>query len=302
MRTTTMIAWVAIILALAAGSLLAEDSTFVGWKKSLVIDVTTSQTAYSDSWEGGEAGSLNWVSNLNGTAERQFSPKFNYRSVLKLSFGQTVTQDQETKQWSKPKKATDLIDWDNLGRFTMHQLVDPYIAFRLESQFATELSPNKMVYFSPMRFTESFGVARKFWSRGKTDIFVSRLGLAIRELMTKQLDPLDSTFTRTINVNSNDGGIESVTEASITFNKRLSYLGKLSLFKALYFSDKDKFKGTPEADYWKSIDVNFENGITAQVSRIVTTRLYTQLLYDKQLSKRARIKETLGIGFLFKIS
>ena len=29
--------------------------------------------------------------------------------------------------------------------------------------------------------------------------------------------------------------------------------------------------------------------------------LYTQLLYDKQVSRKGRIKETVGIGFVFKL-
>jgi hypothetical protein len=288
------------VLLWAAGA-SADDSTMVGWKKSLVIDVTTAQTAYSDSWVGGEAGSLNWVANLMGAAEKQFSPKFNYRSTLKLSFGQTVSQDQDTKKWSKPKKSTDLIDWDNLGRFTLHQFVDPYLAFRLESQFAYELPNSKLVYLSPLRFTESFGMARKFWSRGKDEIVVSRLGLAVRQSMIKQLDPADSTGNTTKSYNTSDGGLESVTDASINITKRIGYLGKLSVFKALFFSDKDKFKGTPEADDWKAIDVNLENGFTFQISKVITTKLYTQLLYDKQISYRARIKEVLGVGFMFKL-
>ena len=91
----------------------AQDSTTNGWTKFLVFDLTATQTAYSDSWTGGEAGSINWVSNLNGSAEKQLSPKLNFKSTLKMSFGQTHSQDQETKNWSKPTKSTDLIDWEN---------------------------------------------------------------------------------------------------------------------------------------------------------------------------------------------
>jgi len=50
------------------------------WVTSLVTDLTASQTSYSDSWVGGEAGSISWVSNLNGTVEKAFSPKFNFKS------------------------------------------------------------------------------------------------------------------------------------------------------------------------------------------------------------------------------
>jgi len=289
---------IATVLALALTA-AAADTTTVGWKKSLILDFTTTQTAYSDSWVGGEAGSLNWVSNMTGTAEKQMAPWLNYRSILKLSFGQTVTQDDSTKRWSKPKKSTDLIDWDNLGRLTLNSFVDPYLAFRLESQFAFKLSDDKTVYFSPVKLTESFGIARKFYSGAKTDVIISRLGFAFRQIITKQL--VAGSTTETKSITANDGGIESVTDVQLTLNERLIYTGKLGLFKAVFFSEKDKFAGTPQADDWKAIDVNWENSVTAQLSKIITTKLYTQLLYDKQISRRGRIKETLGIGFLFKL-
>jgi hypothetical protein len=288
-----------LVLCGVAVSTLAADSTMVGWKKSLLVDVTTTQTAYSDSWVGGEAGSLNWVSNLNGTAEKQMAPWLNYRSILKLSFGQTVTQDDSTKRWSKPKKSTDLIDWDNLGRLTLQSFVDPYVAFRLESQFAFKLSEEKSVYLSPMKFTESFGIARKFYSGGKTDAIISRFGFAFRQIKSDLL--VSGSTTETKSVTTNDGGIESVTDVQLTMNERLVYVSKLGLYKAVFFSEKDKVAGTPFEDDWKAIDVNWENAVTAQLSKIITTKLYAQLLYDKQISHRGRLKETLGIGFLFKL-
>lgn len=294
----TTITIIALVLLVAAATHPA-DSTAVGWKKTLVLDVTTTQTAYSDSWVGGEAGSLNWVSNLSGTAEKQISPKLNYRSILKLSFGQTVTQDDSTKRWSKPKKSTDLIDWDNLGRLTLESFVDPYIAFRLESQFAFKLSEEKTVFFSPIKLTESFGIARQFYAAGKTDVIISRLGFAFRQILSDQLAAGSTTETKS--VSTNDGGIESVTDVQLTLNERLIYVSKLGAYKAVFFSDKDKFAGTPQADDWKAIDINWENSVTAQLSKIITTKLYLQLLYDKQISYRGRLKETLGIGFLFKL-
>jgi len=286
---------VLVLLAMAAPLRAAEDSTITGWKKSLLVDFTTTQTAYSDSWSGGEAGSVNWVSNLNGAAERQVAPKFNLRSTLKMSFGQTLTQDAETKEWSKPIKSTDLIDWESVGRFTLNGFVDPYVALRLETQFYDGRSPAKKLYFSALKLTESAGIAKKMYARGD-DFVTSRLGFGLRQIRAKAItDPVTlATESKTVT----DGGLESVTDASLSLSKNLRYTGKLTLFKALSFSDKDAFVGTPEEDDWKAVDVNLENIVSAAVSKIVTVNLYTQLLYDKQIEKKLRIKETLAIGFV----
>ena len=275
---------------------VSADSTLTGWKKTLVVDLTTTQTAYSDSWVGGEAGSVNWVSNLNGAAERQVSPKFDLRSTLKMSFGQTLTQNPDTKEWAKPVKSTDLIDWETLGRFTLHGWVDPYLALRLETQFYDGRNPDKKLYFSPLKLTESAGIARKFYSRGD-DFVTSRFGFALRQIRTKAItDPVTLT---TESATATDGGLEFVTDATLSFKKDLLYVGKLTLFKALSYSEKDKVAGTPEEDYWKAVDASLENIVTAKITKLVAVILYTQLLYDKQVEKRVRIKETLAIGFSF---
>ena len=288
---------VAIAVVLLAWTASAEDAEPGLWKKSLQVDLTTTQTSYSDSWVGGEAGSVNWVSNLNGSAEKALSPKLDFKSTLRLSFGQTLTQDAETKTWSRPKKSTDLIDWENVLRVTLHKFVDPYGAFRLESQFVDARNPNKKIYLSPLKLTESVGLARQFYEKDK-DVVISRLGFALRQIrktviIDEDLNTADSTL--------HDGGLESVTDATFTFNDKLKYTGKLSLYKAFFFSKSDQVKGTPYEDDWKAVDVNWENIVSASLTKIITVNLYTQLLYDKEVVDKGRFKETLAIGFVFKL-
>lgn len=284
----------ACILVLAT-AVSAADSTVTGWQKSLQIDFTTTQTSYSDSWVGGEAGSVNWVSNLNGSAEKALSDLVHFRSKLKLSFGQTLTQDAETKDWSKPVKSTDLIDWENVFRFTMHKFVDPYAAVRLESQFVDASNPNKKIYLSPLRLTESIGAERDIYKKEK-DFVTTRLGLAARQIFVRKAD-ISSANLDVVDTTYFDNGMESVTDAEFVINESLKYTGKLTLYKAFYFSKKDEVAN----DYWKAVDVNWENIVSASLTKIVTVNLYTQLLYDKEVSKKGRFKETLAIGFVFKM-
>ncbi|MDH4156868.1 MAG: hypothetical protein OEW00_06290, partial [candidate division Zixibacteria bacterium] len=48
------------VMVMSAWSASAEDVQPGLWKKSLQVDLTTTQTSYSNSWVGGEAGSVNW--------------------------------------------------------------------------------------------------------------------------------------------------------------------------------------------------------------------------------------------------
>lgn len=287
-----------LMLALTAGSPFAADSTNTGWKQSLIIDLTATQTAYSDSWSGGEAGAFNWVGNINGSAEKQFSPGFNFRSALKVSFGQTFSQDPETKIWSKPAKSTDLIDWENLARFTLRAYLDPFVALRLETQFLDASFGPRNRFLSPMKLTESIGVAHMFHEKEK-DRILSRFGLALKQTITKTIT--DSTLLTVQNETAIDGGLESVTDLALTFGENLKYTGKLTLYKAMFFSRKDKVAGTEAEDYWKAVDVNFENIINASITKVVSVNMYLQLLFDKEISRKGRFKETLGLGIVFKL-
>jgi hypothetical protein len=289
---------IVLILVLPICS-IADDEAPTGWKKSLVVDFTTTQTSYSDSWVGGEAGAVNWVSNLNGKAEKQLKSWLSFQSTLKLSFGQTITQDSESKKWSKPKKSTDLIDWENVGRITLNLFVDPYAAFRLESQFLDASVPAKKLYLTPMMLTESAGISRRFYEKDKDQI-TSRLGMALRQILKTNIDTTIVTLP-TVDSTLTDAGIESVTDVNLTFGENLRYTGKLTLFKAFFFSKSHEVEGTPYENDWKAIDINWENIISAAITKIITVNFYTQLLYDKEVSKKGRFKETLGIGFVFRM-
>jgi hypothetical protein len=268
------------------------------WQKNMAFDFKLTQATYSKSWTGGDAGNVAYVSTLNGIFEKQFSPRYNNRTNLKLAFGQTLTQDPETKDWSKPRKSTDQIDIDNLSRLTFNGYVDPYFSVRLESQFLDASVDSIKRYFNPLVFTEAIGVSRTFYKKEK-DQLISRVGLALKERVLKQI--IDTATEETDWNTEIDGGFESVTDIIYTISDNLNYVGKLTLFKAVYNSDKDEVKDTPAEDYWKAIDVNWENAVTAKVAKYVSVSLYMQFLYDKQITKKGRVKETLGLGLTYQL-
>lgn len=293
--------WLVVAVALGWSGASAQTPDSAGWHTSLVANFQLTQTSYSDSWTGGEAGSVNWLSNVDGSAERQLSPKLDFKSTLRLKFGQTLTQDEETKKWSKPQKSTDLIDFENVARFTLGGVVDPYAAFRLESQFYDGSVPAKKLYLSPLKLTQSAGIAREFY-KTEDESVISRLGAAVREIFKRSVVDLETLATEDSTIT--DGGLESVTDATLKLAQNIQYVGKLSLYKALFSSESGREApvGKPNIGvHWSSVDVNWENTLTASVSKIVGVSLYTQLLYDKDIEKKARLKETLGLGFTFNL-
>jgi len=268
------------------------------WEKTLTFDLKLTQTAYSDSWTGGEAGNISWVSTLNGIFVKQITETINNRTTLKLAFGQTHIQDAETKEWDKPEKSTDQIDIENLSRLTFGGYVDPYFAVRLETQFLDASVDSIKRYFNPLLLTESVGASRMFYKRDKDEI-LSRLGFAVKQTINNII--VDTAASEKDWNTRTDAGFESVTDVIYSFSESLGYIGKLTLYKALFFSEKDEVEGTPEEDYWKAVDVNWENTISASVIKYVTVSLYVQFLYDKQIEKKGRFKQTLGLGLTYKM-
>jgi hypothetical protein len=278
--------------------LVTKSSPAEPWKKQMDLNLTLTQNSYSDNWTGGEAGNISWVANANSVFEKKHSEKLISKTTSKFSFGQTHAQDKETKDWAKPEKSTDLIDIETLARFTLQAWVDPYLALRFESQFLDNSYAELKRYLNPKKITESVGVSRQFYKTEKNEI-LSRLGLALRQIITEDIADTAQELTE---INStNDGGIESVTDVQLALSDKISYTSKLSLYKALFYSKSDQVKGTPQEDYWKEPDANWENTVSVSVAKYVTVSLYAQLLYDKEIDKKGRFKESLSLGLTYKL-
>lgn len=268
------------------------------WTTVIEASLMTTQNAYSDSWSGGEMGSVSWAANLSTSAQKQFGAKLNQRNTAKLAFGQTMSQEEETKRWRVPAKSTDLIDLESMLRLTLGLAVDPFASLRLESQFRDARDLSNIRSFNPAVVTASLGVARAFLS-GKDRELISRLGLAVKERINRDeiIDPITGareTFR------DRNGGLESVTDYKTpVFSDKVGYVSKLSVYKAFYYSDAWKLEGLPNADYWKAPDINWENSLNASVSKYLMVSLAVQLLYDKEVDLRGRLKETLSLGLTY---
>jgi hypothetical protein len=268
------------------------------WQKTVEASLMTTQNAYSNSWSGGEAGSISWAANGAFTAQKQYNPKLNHKNSAKLSFGQTVGQDETSKRWNRPAKSTDLIDLESLLRLTLGLAVDPYAAVRLETQFRDAGDPGNLRSFNPALFSESFGAARSFYNDKDRELTV-RLGLSAKEKVDRNV-MIDPVNVIRATATDKSGGLEFITDFRMpVFSPKVRYAAKLSVYKAFYNSNKNKLAGLPNQDYWKAADVNWENALTASVSKYLMVAVYVQLLYDKETDLRARLKETLSLGLTY---
>ncbi|MBI5869108.1 MAG: DUF3078 domain-containing protein [candidate division Zixibacteria bacterium] len=286
-----------VIVLVLAVSAWGQDS--LGWKPSVDFILNLTQNSYSDNWEGGEAGSVTWVASANLGLERQFPTSWNWRSALRLAYGQTHSQDAETNKWKKPFKSSDLIDFESLLRYLNWKVLPPYVAVRAISQFEDASNPDHKFYLNPLELTESAGLTRVLHKEGDNE-FLTRAGIGLRQRITRTYT--SSPSPATTSTTNTDGGIEWVTDGKYKIPKTgIVWKTKLTTFKALFYSRSKELKGTPEQDYWKAIDVNWENMVSAQVAKYVAVGLYVQWLYDKEVARGGRFKETIAVGLTWKM-
>jgi len=280
----------------SAGIIIAAEKG--PWLLDIDANVTLTQNAYSESWIGSESGALSWASRLNVVAEKQMAPLFNQRNTLKLAYGQTKNQ-LEDDSWTKFAKSTDLIDFETLERLTLDKWLEPFVAFRLISQFVDERDSNQTHYANPMDLFESFGVSRALVAKDAVK-WNARLGGAVNQSIDRFfLNPETGHHeSRTIN----NAGLEFVTELKTKAREgMLDYSSLLTVFEALVSSesDKDDDSGTPD---WQYPDINWENILSVNITKYVMINLTVQLLYDREKHENVRVKEVLALGLTYKFN
>lgn len=313
-----------------------KDPTTPGpWKLGWISGLNLSQSTFSDNWAGGDNGTLNWVLNSDLTADRQFNSTFHSANLLQLAYGQTSQQARDGEgetNWDRPEKTTDLILLESVGRFTFHTYVDPYLAFRLDSQFLDQSDPIGTLMFNPVKLAETAGIARVFHETENRHL-VSRLGFGFRQNAARRF--ADSSGDKIDNFATHDGGFEFATDAKYPLaDGKIQYLGKIFVFWPVFFDKSDELDDfdvaalasdptrTAVADYWKAPDVNFQNTFSSKITSWLAVSLYAQLIYDKfdgatkidpmapladqidavdgGIRKSGQFKQTLGIGLTYQ--
>ncbi|MBL8025757.1 MAG: DUF3078 domain-containing protein [Fibrobacteres bacterium] len=269
-----------LIIAFTVTNLFADP-----WKYSLNSNVLLTLNTFSESWSGGDAGSFNWSSQAIGAAEKNLSEKISNRNTLKLAFGQSKTQDKTTKKWSIPVKSTDLIDFESLLKFSLGGFVDPFAAVNVLSQFTDLRDTATVRYFNQFDIKESFGAMRDIVKKDNTT-WTSRLGITVRQLLDR-----NNTDSMT-----NDGGIELVSELKTkNTSGNVQLTSTLKLYEALISSASEN---APNND-WRHPHANWENVLSFNVAKYIMFGVYVQLLYDKEINKSVRLKETVSLGLTY---
>ena len=197
-----------IALCVAAAIAAVAPVGAAEWDVASELNLTLTQNAYSDNWNGQEVGSLSWAANSNTIIESQLTSVLNTRATTKLAFGQTHSQNLESRRWLKPVKSTDLVDFEEVLRFTLGGVVDPFASGHLESQFVDQSDAAKTEYLNPVKLTETFGVARAIIDEEDRE-WTTRIGGGLRQYIDRGVRSEETGKVET--ETTSDGGIEFVS-------------------------------------------------------------------------------------------
>lgn len=285
-----------LLTLLFAFMLLSSVVHAEAWKLDSDINLSLTQSAYSDSWVGTELSNITWLASSVSTAEKQMKPWLKNKSTLKLSFGQTHMQKVDAlgeKHWSKPEKSTDKIDLESVFRFTTKAWVDPFIAGRLESQFIDLSDPSLTRIVNPMLLTETAGVIRTFVETDNS-LLTTRLGAAFRERLDREV--MQASGSRET-VSTVDGGLELVSEFKQVFApKDASFKSRLQVYQAMFNS-----KSKDLNDDWKSPDMVWDNVFTTKLWGLLSANLSFEARYEKEAVHKLQWKQILGLGISYSI-
>jgi hypothetical protein len=260
----------------------ADEGPASGWENELLANFNLTHASF-DNWSQGGENALAWQMGLAGKFSRS-AERHRWDNSLKLGYGMTKVEGQDAR------KSVDEIALESVFTYTAGRFVDPYVAATARTQFTTgyEYTDDDEIPISalmdPGYFTQSIGVAKRFG-----EILTSRLGFSLKETLTSDypVPYADDTETEEIEDTRTEAGIESVTELDFKVSDNLALNSKLGVFSDL--------------EATRTIDLDWDNQISAKVEEYLTVSLNFRVLYDRDVSTKRQIKQSLAMGITYAL-
>jgi hypothetical protein len=274
---------ITLLLLLIAFS-MSQESTAIDttWQKEAVGSLSFSQ-AHFDNWTTGGENILAHQFDLSGRLIYN-GDKYIWTNTGKIAFGNSKIGESETK------KTTDEIRVESLLIYLWKFQPDPYLSLKGETQIAhgyayDENEKNQVSSFlDPGYFTQSAG-----FIYNPMDELSVRFGVAIKETITKDYPApyADDPETEEIETTKIEPGMESV----LTFSKKISDNTLINTIIDLF----NNFNG------FDATDVRWDTDITTRITKYINVKLNVKLFYDKDISTKRQLNQSMLIGVSYTI-
>jgi hypothetical protein len=281
--------WLSPALSVAQNPV--EDDTTLGWKKSAIVGLSITQSAYSN-WKAGGDDSFAGKGGVDVNFQH-FSEAFYQAHLFQVSFGQSWTDELG---W---RKIDDVLRYNYLIAYRTHEKWLPTFNLDFRTQLANgynyDLADDGVkvsTFMAPGYLTETIGVAYE-----ATDWLAALFGVAAKQtfVLDEQLrSPDEPSFTET---NGYGNGPDESVRNELGFNlsaraegeiaKNVVGRSELSVFAAF-----DDF-GHP--------DVRWNNVIQLKVNDWLNTTIEGEIFYDNDQSSEVQWRELLSVGVAFNL-
>lgn len=273
---------------LSSGALAQEDAEEkskeepkYGWQKAMVGGINLTQTSFSNWTQGGE-NSFAWQLNLNFNFVND-QEQTNWAHSGKLNYGAAKIGEQGLR------KSIDEIKLESVFTYKFGTHVNPFIAVTGETQFAPgynyEVEPKTQIsaFMDPGYFRESVGMGF-----APNKIVKTRFGVGLKQTLTNNF-PVpytdDPETEDKVEKFKNEAGFESVTDINWKITKNSLFTSKLELFYGFGALDET--------------DVKWDNVLSVEVSKYIGINFNFMLFYDKDISSRRQIKQSIAFGLTY---
>ena len=274
---------ITLILLLSA-FVVSQDTTAVDttWQKEAIGSLSFSQTHFD-----------NWATGGENTFARQFdfggklvhnNDKHIWTNIGKIAFGNSKIGESESK------KTIDELRVVSLLTYLWKYQPDPYLSLKGETQLAPGYVYNEntktqvSAFLDPAYFTQSAGFLYI-----PTEELSVRFGAAVKETITKDFPApyADDPETEEIEMTKIELGMESVLAFSKKISKNTLINSTIDLF--------NNFNG------YDATDVRWDTDITTQITKYINVKLNVKLFYDKDISTKRQLNQSLLLGISYTL-
>jgi hypothetical protein len=252
-----------------------------GWQKAMVGGINLTQTSFSNWTQGGES-SFAWQLNLNFIFVND-QKQTSWAHSGKLTYGAARIGEQESR------KSIDEIKLESVFTYKFGMHVNPFFAATGETQFApgydygVEPRTQMSAFMDPGYFRESVGIGFE-----PNKIIKTRFGVGLKQTITNNFPvPFtdDPETEDKVEKFKNEAGFESVTDVNWKLTKNSLLTSKLELFYGFGALDET--------------DVKWDNVLSVKVSKYIGINFNFILFYDKDISSRRQIKQSIAFGLTY---
>ena len=251
------------------------------WLPTAAAGLNISQLALSNWTQGGE-NSITWTLLGNGSLKYK-SIGWTFNNNLKIAYGRTKLGGADFKTNDNEFYLESVISKN------LNWAVAPYFSNTVRTPVGvaysnTDPPVQTAAFFDPGYLSQSIGFTYQ-----KQKGFDTRLGFAVQETFTRNNTQFsdDPATTDKIEKFKAETGIESVTNGEYVLAENMLFKSSLRLFS--------RFKSM---DVW---DVRWDNSIIAKINDYLNTSLSYLLIYQKDQSVTAQMKEGLQLGLNYTI-